>query len=111
MRQKRLTRKEKIALSNNTSASLESIPKHSSISPEELYITDKEVVKKIVVFKEEDALSDDFKPPTKYYFVYCTGHHIYIKTRNRLEAQRICDIISGKVEFYKVRQVMLAQVR
>lgn len=115
MRQKRLTRKEKIALSEANKVIKDEITpiteQITPIDPETLYITDKDIKKKIVIYSEEDACDDNFRPPCKFYFIYCTGHYIYIKTRNRQEAQRICDLISGKKDFYTVKIVVKAIAR
>lgn len=115
MRRKRLTRKEKIALSEENKVIKDEIApiteQITPIDPETVYITDKDLKKKVVVFNEEDCFSDDFRSPTKFYFIMATGHHVYVRTRNRHTAQEICDKISGKKDFYRIREVILAQVR
>lgn len=121
-KRKRLTRKEKIALSEASKkengvieelngVNLQQNTPFKEIDPEILYISDKEIKKKIVIYTEEDACDDDFNPPCKFYFVYCTGHHIYIKTRDRMKAQEICDKISGKEGFYTVKIIFKAVAR
>lgn len=110
-KRKRLTRKEKIEkygeLKTEENVSNEIVP----VDPEELYISEKSIVNKITIYKEEDAWRDDFKPSSKYYFIYCTGHHIYVKTRDRMKAQEICDKISGQKGFYRINTVIKAIAR
>lgn len=118
-KKRRLTRKEKIELygekeEDTITISQDNILQDNEImpiSPESLLIEDKDVIKKITIYEEYDAWRDDFKPPSRYYFIYCTGHHIFLRTRDRHKAQEICDIISGKKGFYGVKSVITAQVR
>ena len=111
---RKLTRKEKIELYGEKQNDVVIVPQNNEIipvSPVTLLIEDKDVIKKITIYEEHDAWRDDFKPPSRYYFIYCTGHHIFLRTKDRLKAQEICDRISGKKGFYRVKSVVTAQVR
>lgn len=79
------------------------------LSPEEFGIVDKKIINKIVIHSEEDVWKDFFKPPCQYYFIDSFGNHVYIRTRNRLAAQKIADQIYGK-NFFTVRKVVKASV-
>lgn len=115
-RRKRLTRKEKIELYGEREEIGVPTPKEeeegkvfSPISPEDLGIEDKKIVKRIVIHSEEDVWDDDFVAPTQYYFVNALGHHIFVRTNKRDIAQEISDTLYGK-DFYRVKRVIRAVV-
>lgn len=76
---------------------------------EDFGITDKKITNKIVIHSEADVWKDFFKPPCQYYFIDSFGNHVYIRTRNRLAAQKVADQIHGK-GFFTVRRVIKATV-
>ena len=111
-RKKRLTRKEKISQSAQEYLNREENPvkEFTQISPEDIGITDKDVIKKIIVYSEQDGWDEDFKHPKTYYINDALGNFIYFRTNSRLTAQNISDKIFGK-GFYSVKKAIVAQVR
>lgn len=112
MRNKRLTRKEKIALSGgeqpNEIKDVETV--FNQIPPEEAGIVDKKIAKRVLVYSQEDAMDDSFIPPKAFYFINAFGHHIYVATNRRDRAQEISDICFGKNK-YMVKKVIKAVTR
>ena len=71
----------------------------------------KSLEKKVTVVSEQQWYSsNEERPPSKYYIIDCFGDYCFIHTRERAKAQSIADQIWG-VGFYKVKQIMTAQVR
>lgn len=86
------------------------IPNDFSVSPSVAFIDDPEIQEKVIVYCQEDALSDDFVPPKKYYFVTPSGYHVFFKTTKRLTAQKMIDKMYGEGMF-TVRTVVHAITR
>lgn len=109
-RQKKLTRKEKVALSQEEFMEEVKEKEFIPIPPEELGITDKEVIKKILIYSEEDVWDDDWRHPKMHYIVNALGMHIYFKTNSRATAQGLSDKIYGK-GFYQIKVALKAAIR
>ena len=77
--------------------------------PEDFGITDKNIIKRIVIHSEADVWKESFKPPCQYYFIDSFGNHVYIRTRDRMAAQEVADQIHGK-NFFTVRRIIKATV-
>lgn len=52
-----------------------------------------------------EVLDTDHKPPTKYYIVDWFGNGVFFKTRSRVEAQKLCDLLYGE-KFFTIREVI-----
>lgn len=66
--------------------------------------------KNVVVVSEETRLTDEFKPPTKYFIINAFGEAVHFKTRDRSKAQQWADEIYGKGH-YVVREAIKAITR
>jgi hypothetical protein len=51
---------------------------------------------KITIVTFEEFTDIDFRAPTAYYIRNALGEYVYFHTRDRLEAQKICDETYGK---------------
>lgn len=58
-----------------------------------------------VTLVSSEVLDTDHKPPTKFYIVDWFGNGVFFKTRSRVEAQKLCDLLYGK-NFFVVREVI-----